>query len=456
MSLVHHFGRVQRLRPSEKQQDLLDGSGEVSRFIYNQALNRLVKRYESFLESTTWEPDYESKPPKVDKYVCIDLATEIARECGIEIHSQSVQKIGGHLWNAYLNFFKKRSNKPKFKRRKNGYTLHFPQIKPEHILRDKIKIPGVGWVKLVNSFSLDDIKGPGRTPKSIVVKFDGDSYTVSIAVKSAYIKPEKPTGEPVALDRGINATATCSDGTVFHAPVAKPKERRRFKIRHRRISRKEKGSNNYDKSVSRARITKQKVIRRVNDAIHKFTTGLAKAKPVIVVEDLHIRGMTASAAGTIDEPGTNVKQKSGLNRSILEHKWGFILECLKYKCLKFGGAVFSVPAKHTSQTCAVCGHVDAKSRHRLRFHCTACHHENNADNNASIVIRQRWEKGLGKNITNVPEEDRKRTWRKKPVNARGDMNVVEDQSIQPVNLIVTAPSCDDAGIPVLGALSSGY
>ena len=54
---------------------------------------------------------------------------------------------------------------------------------------------------------------------------------------------------------------------------------------------------------------------RRKDSIHKVTTQLAKTHGVIVIEDLKVKNMTASAAGTVEEPGKYVKQKSGLNRS---------------------------------------------------------------------------------------------------------------------------------------------
>ena len=36
----------------------------------------------------------------------------------------------------------------------------------------------------------------------------------------------------------------------------------------------------------------------------------------VVVEDLNTNTMTASAKGTVKEPGTNMKAKAGLNRPI--------------------------------------------------------------------------------------------------------------------------------------------
>jgi putative transposase len=54
--------------------------------------------------------------------------------------------------------------------------------------------------------------------------------------------------------------------------------------------------------------------------------------------------MTASAKGTSEAPGTNVRQKAGLNRSILDAGWGRFAELLTNKLGIRGGTVEKVPA----------------------------------------------------------------------------------------------------------------
>ncbi|MDY5721346.1 MAG: hypothetical protein SPK55_02015, partial [Succinivibrio sp.] len=68
-----------------------------------------------------------------------------------------------------------------------------------------------------------------------------------------------------------------------------------------------------------------------NDFIQKASTQLVKNHDVICVEDLCIKNMTKSAKGTVSKPGRNVRQKSGLNRAILNQGWGEFLFCLEYK-----------------------------------------------------------------------------------------------------------------------------
>ncbi|MGS5352427.1 transposase, partial [Escherichia coli] len=60
-------------------------------------------------------------------------------------------------------------------------------------------------------------------------------------------------------------------------------------------------------------------IRR--DYLHKVTTTVSKNHAMIVIEDLKVSNMSKSAAGTVSQPGRNVRAKSGLNRTILDQGW---------------------------------------------------------------------------------------------------------------------------------------
>jgi putative transposase len=108
----------------------------------------------------------------------------------------------------------------------------------------------------------------------------------------------------------------------------------------------------------------------------------------VIVEDLKVKGMSASASGTVEEPGTNVAQKSGLNKSILDQGWGMFKTMLKYKCKREGGLLLFVNPAFTSQTCFRCKHVAEANRvSQSLFRCVACGHTANADYNAAQNIR---------------------------------------------------------------------
>ena len=101
---------------------------------------------------------------------------------------------------------------------------------------------------------------------------------------------------------------------------------------------------------------------------------------MIVLEDLKVSNMSKSAKGSLDEPGINVKSKSGLNRSILDQGWHEFKRQLIYKQEWQGGDVLAVPPHNTSITCPKCNFKDKENRlSQSRFECKSCGYINNAD-----------------------------------------------------------------------------
>jgi putative transposase len=101
--------------------------------------------------------------------------------------------------------------------------------------------------------------------------------------------------------------------------------------------------------------------------------------------------MTRSAKGTIEEPGTNVRAKSGLNRALLDAGFGMLETLIREKAAQAARTVVSVNPRYTSQTCAECGHVTKASREGSQFACVRCGHQADADVNAARVILLRAE-----------------------------------------------------------------
>lgn len=151
-------------------------------------------------------------------------------------------------------------------------------------------------------------------------------------------------------------------------------------------SRRKRGSKRQAKAQRRVAMLRARQARIRKDWAHRATTGIARQYGTVVVERLRTQNMTKSARGTIDAPGTNVAQKRGLNRAILNVGWHQIETMLAYKAFQ----LIKVNPAYSSQTCAVCGCVDRRSRkNQSVFLCTACGHIDNADTNAASVIPNR-------------------------------------------------------------------
>ena len=423
-------GLVARLRPDVAQAAILYRQGQSVSWLHNQLLGDYQRRYASWLEGTTWECDTEAGKPQIDRIGLIKAAGELARTTPFlgRIHSQVAQQVGLHLFNAFTGFFTGRTGYPVFAKKRNGWSMTFPQVKPKQCTERGVVIPLVGLVSWDHGRRLDEFIGNDRTPKSMTVSFDGDRFHVAVTVESSYVQPLAPVGEPVAFDRGIVETLAGSDGSSLVVRTATARERRRLRRQARSISRKHKRSQRRSRAVTQRRRTQRRIQRRVHHDIHVFTTRTAKTKPVVVVERLNLMNMSRSAAGTIEEPGVHVRAKSGLNRELHASCLGLIVRQLAYKCLWHGGRLFEVPAAGSSQTCRACGHRDRKNRHGKQFRCLACGHMNDADHNAAHVLLQRYQSGLGSDITAVPVEGRKRAWRHRRAQRPGDISAGEGTS----------------------------
>ena len=110
---------------------------------------------------------------------------------------------------------------------------------------------------------------------------------------------------------------------------------------------------------------------------------------VIVMEDLKIMNMKKSAKGTIENPGKQVKAKSGLNREINNQSWGLLQLQMACKAEEAGRLFLKIDPRHTSPSCSICGAVDPRSRQGKRYGCESCGQVMDADLNASITILHR-------------------------------------------------------------------
>jgi len=235
---------------------------------------------------------------------------------------------------------------------------------------------------------------PRGATKTCALVRDGDAWFACVTVEFEQPDPLPGTKPAVAIDRGVVNLLADSDG--HRVPNTRPFERIRKQLTRaqRTVARRKKGSKNQHKARAVVACLHRKARRQRDAVLHRESNYYAKNHGTVFVERLDIRSMTKSAKGTIEEPGTRVRQKSGLNRAILNSGWGRFVEMLRYKVVPEGGQVIGVPAAYSSQTCAECGVVDATSRRsQSEFECVACGHRANADVNAARVLLSRGSHG---------------------------------------------------------------
>ena len=172
-------------------------------------------------------------------------------------------------------------------------------------------------------------------------------------------EPKKEFAHPCGIDRGIKRSFQLSTGEYFNVSDCSDIDRKINSLKRRKSKLWRKGEDG--KRVKQSRLYRK--LRReiialysrktniVRDFLHKLTSALSQAQDFIAVEKLEIANMTKSAKGTIDNPGRNVRQKTGLNRNILQQCWGKFVQFLKYKMEELGHVLTCVDPRDTSRTC---------------------------------------------------------------------------------------------------------
>ena len=291
----------------------------------------------------------------------------------IDTPAQSLQQALKNLERAYKNFFQKRASFPRFKKKGQSDSFRYPQGVKLDQSNSRIYLPKLGWLRYRNSREVLGII------KNVTVSYSCGNWTVSIQTEREVEQP-LPSGGAVGIDMGIARFATLSDGS-FYAPL---NSFRRHEIALRKaqrsMNRKVKFSNNWKKAKARIQQLHSRIGHARRDYLHKTSTAISQNHAMVCIEDLQVRNMSRSAAGTTEAPGRNVRAKSGLNKAILDQGWFEFRRQLDYKLAWSGGWLVEVPPQNTSRTCPVCRHVSADNRQtQARFECVACGFEENAD-----------------------------------------------------------------------------
>ena len=294
-----------------------------------------------------------------------------------ECHSQVLQSAIVDLERAFKNFFAKRAGFPKFKRKGEKDSFRFPQGCKLEQHNGRIYLPKIGWVRYRNS---RDVVGE---IKNVTVSQKCGKWYVSIQTEFETETP-KPNGGEIGIDVGIVRFATLSNGEYFEPLNALKTHKGKLAKLQRQLKHKTKGSNNWKKLKTKIAKLHNRIANCRKDYLHKISSGISKNHAIVYVEDLQVSNMTKSANGT------NVKQKSGLNRAILDQSWFEFRRQLTYKLAWNGGFLFAVPPQNTSRTCPCCGHTAKENRQtQANFECVECSYQNNADVVGAINILRR-------------------------------------------------------------------
>ena len=310
-----------------------------------------------------------------------------------EVSSKSVKQSIMNAQKAFKNFFDKKANFPKWKKKSNSdVKMYFVRNNKTdcQCMRHKINIPALGWVKLKEKGYIPTSKD-GHIIKSGTVSCKAGKYYVSVLIEIP--ENEKPVLNHLGMgiDLGVKDFAVCSNGKVYKNINKSSRIRKlekKLKREQHRLSRKyeslKKLKNNLKGEVTRQNIRKQKLkVQKLyhrldcirTDYLNKAVSELVKTKPKwITLEDLNVRGM--------------MKNKH-LSKAVAQQKFFEFRTKLTAKCKEYGIELRLVDRFYpSSKLCHKCGCIksDLKLSDRT-YICSECGYISDRDFNASLNLR---------------------------------------------------------------------
>ncbi len=302
-----------------------------------------------------------------------------------EVDSTILQQTLKDLHRAYQDGFdKKQPNKrlPKVKKRHScSNSFRYTQrVTISH--GDQVYLPKLGTFRFRKTREII-----GKI-KNTTVSFHNGHWYVSFQTEQETQIPIHQSTSMVGVDLGVNKIITLSNGLYHSGNDSLKVHLKALAKLQRKLTKKVRFSSNWKKIKQKITALHSTIARARHDLLHKLSHHLSKNHAVVVFEDLKIKNMTKSAKGTLDTPGVHVKQKSGLNRAILDQGWSMLVDWTTYKQAWTGGEVIHINPKHTSQRCSACTKRHKKSRiSQSEFICVKCGNKINADLNAAHNIK---------------------------------------------------------------------
>lgn len=343
-----------RLYPTKAQGLFFRKSCGVARFSYNWALSR-------------WNELYK-KGEKTSAYTLIKELNTIKRqefEWMLEVGKTCPQYAIHNVEKAFKNFFKKNAKHPKFKRK--GIRDSFVAVENKETFKQKDKkiwIPRLGWVKCV-----EDLRFEGKV-NHVIVKRAANYWFAIINIDLNLTPTVSESQVIVGVDLGLKHLAITSNGDFYKNNKSLLKRLKRLKYHQRRLSKKEKGSNNKYKQRMKVAKLHYRVKCARKDALHRATTEIVDNADIIIIEDLNVRDMI---------------KNHHLAQSIGDASFGEFRQQLEYKAEWQGKKVIVADRFFaSSKICSNCGwkNVSLKLSDRT-FKCNICGNIIDRDLNAA-------------------------------------------------------------------------
>ena len=285
-----------------------------------------------------------------------------------------------------------------FRSRKESLTLivedatRIRQAGPRTLTVDRMElrvprpIPDDTDIRTIQILERESSAGRGRNRP-----LESRSYEIHLVIREEDPDEKDPWTRQVGLDAGVNHVLTDSDGRHYDIPgkiLTNTTDRLGELVR--RQNRLKRGGRQWKRLQKQVRAGRRKRTNIQDNWEHHVAGQIARANGLVVVEDLKHKNMRRSARGTPENPGQNVRAKSGLNRSLANARPGTLQAKLRRHCEKRGTWLVRTDPRHTSQTCSQCGYRHRENRKsQAKFECRRCLARVHADVNAAANILRR-------------------------------------------------------------------
>lgn len=386
-------------KPSRTQEASLHGLLRVAREVYNAALQERRDAWRVAGKTVRWR----------DQFVAL---TGI-REVRPDVFAYGIQPLRGAIMRvdeAMQGFFDRAKHGqvpgfPRFKGAGRFNTACWDEPRSWKIKDDRrtLHVQGVGDIRLPKSAArqIGRMTGKGGRPVTLTITRRRSGplhlnrwvWRATVGFADVAVEPTTPTegeGSLVGADRGITVTVATSDGQMLTMPRYVATQRKRLVDLERAQARCIKGSREWCRLGRHIARGRAKAAAQVDNWAREHATRLVEQHGVPVLEGLPLPNMMRSASGTVEEPGTNVKAKQGLNRELQDVALGKLAVRICVRAESAGRRVWMVRPENTSRACSRCGHTAKANRPtQAKFRCGSCGFEANADVNAAVNVAVR-------------------------------------------------------------------